>query len=91
MNEETIKERARWGEQVCEEVRALQRASRIEGTIPRYVILSPTESEDLVDYLISQKLEDNLTVMGVPRIFGLEIITNEKEILRLNKCSSEQK
>jgi hypothetical protein len=72
------------GEKLFERIRLLIREKRIEGIRPAYIILTLTEMEDLIDYLMREDKMSPISDQGIIRVMGLEIITDEKCILRLN-------
>ncbi len=63
-------------------IRDAQREARVKGIIPKYVRISATEYEELIDHLLNDK-DIPVFTADIPVIFGMKIITNENEILRI--------
>jgi hypothetical protein len=63
-------------------IREAQKEARIKGLQPKYVFITRTEYEELIDSLLNDKTIPAFTA-DTPIIFGMKIITNEDEILRL--------
>lgn len=63
--------------------RLVSRESAINGINGKYIIMSGTEYQNLCDYLISNETFNILTENGTAIILGLEIILDERKILRL--------
>lgn len=67
---------------ILEKIRDEQKKARIAGKAPRYVRITSTEYEELIDILLEQEIISTFE-SDTPCILGMKIITNEDEILRL--------
>lgn len=68
---------------IVDRIREKQKEARINGLRPEFIIITPTEYEELVDLLINEKDSVPIFTPDTPIILGMRIITNENQILRI--------
>ncbi len=78
---------------IFEKIREAQKQSRLNGMIPTHILLTPEEAEEYYDYVI-QECEKNahagvFSDFPTNRVLGMEVITDEKRILRLNSLKEK--
>ena len=68
---------------IIDRIREVQRLHRLNGIYPEYIIMTRKEYEELIDDLIDDKTLSCLKATDIPKIMGMQIILDEKKIIRL--------
>lgn len=68
---------------IIDRIREVQRLHRLNERYPEYIIMTRKEYEELIDDLIDDKTLSCLKATDIPKIMGMQIILDEKKIIRL--------
>ncbi len=68
---------------IFERIRKVQKEARMNDISTKYLLMAKSDYLELVDYLIEKKLIDAVAYGDTFKILGMDIILDERTIIRL--------